>query len=380
MLGGEKGGPRLQTQAAVLWEPGTKWEVDAIELDPPGDEEVLVRLVASGLCHSDEHFMTGDVPFFGPMIGGHEGAGVIEEVGPGVTSLAPGDHVVTSFLPPCGRCPSCLGGLQNLCDMGMYIADGWQVMDKTARHHARGQDLRIFCMLGAFAEHTVGHGRSFVKIDDDLPLDRACLVACGVSTGWGSAVHRAQVQPGEDVAIIGAGGVGCAAIQGARLAGARRIFAIDPVEFKRQQAGLFGATHVAASIDDAFPLIQELTRGRMCHRIICTMSVGHGELMASIMALAAKRGRVVVTNVHPWTETQVTMSMLDLLTMEKELVGSIFGSSNPGVDVSRLLDLYRDGLLDLDSMVTRTYPLGRINEGFQDMREGRNIRGVLVFD
>ena len=380
MLGGEKGGPRLQTQAAVLWEAGTKWEVDAIELDPPGDEEVLVRLVASGLCHSDEHFMTGDVPFFGPMIGGHEGAGVIEEVGPGVTSLAPGDHVVTSFLPPCGRCPSCLGGLQNLCDMGMYIADGWQVMDKTARHHARGQDLRIFCMLGAFAEHTVGHGRSFVKIDDDLPLDRACLVACGVSTGWGSAVHRAQVQPGEDVAIIGAGGVGCAAIQGARLAGARRIFAIDPVEFKRQQAGLFGATHVAASIDDAFPLIQELTRGRMCHRIICTMSVGHGELMASIMALAAKRGRVVVTNVHPWTETQVTMSMLDLLTMEKELVGSIFGSSNPGVDVSRLLDLYRDGLLDLDSMVTRTYPLGRINEGFQDMREGRNIRGVLVFD
>jgi NDMA-dependent alcohol dehydrogenase len=380
MLDGGKGGRRLQTHAAVLWEPGTKWEVGAIELDPPADGEVLVRLVATGLCHSDEHFMTGDVPFFGPMIGGHEGAGVIEEVGPGVTTLAPGDHVVTSFLPPCGQCPSCVGGLQNLCDMGMYIADGWQVADKTARHHARGQDLRIFCMLGTFAEHTVGHERSFIKIDDDLPLDRACLVACGVSTGWGSAVHRAQVQPGEDVAIIGAGGVGCAAIQGARLAGARRIFAIDPVEFKRQQAQLFGATHVAVSIDDAFPLIQDLTRGRMCNRVVCTMSVGRGEWMASIMALAAKRGRVVVTNVHPWTETQVTMSMLDLLTMEKELVGSIFGSSNPGVDVSRLLDLYRDGLLDLDGMVTRTYPLDKINEGFQDMRDGRNIRGVVVFD
>ncbi len=160
---------------------------------------------------------------------------------------------------------------------------------------------------------------------------------------------------------------------------ARRIFAIDPVEFKREQAMLFGATHVAASIEDAFPPIQDLTWGRMCNRIICTMSVGHGEWMASIMALAAKRGRVVVTNVHPWTETQVTMSMLDLLTMEKELVGSIFGSSNPGVDVPRLLDLYRDGLLDLDGMVTRTYPLERVNEGFQDMREGRNIRGVLVF-
>jgi NDMA-dependent alcohol dehydrogenase len=370
----------VKTQAAVLWEPGAKWEVETIELDQPKEREALVRLVATGVCHSDEHFVTGDIPFFGPMIGGHEGAGVVEAIGPGVTSLAPGDHVVTSFLPPCGRCPSCVGGHQNLCDMGMHIADGWQVGDKTARHHARGQDLRVFCMLGTFAHYTVSHEASFIKIDDDLPLDRACLVACGVSTGWGSAVHRAQVQPGEDVAIIGVGGVGSAAVQGARLAGARRIFAIDPVEFKREMALVFGATHVATGIEEAFPLIQEVTAGRMCNRVVCTMSVGHGEWMASIMALTAKRGRVVVTNVHPWTEMAVTMSMIDLLTMEKELVGSIFGSSNPGVDAVRLLDLYRDGLLDLDGMVTRTYPLGQINEAFRDMREGRNIRGVVVLE
>lgn len=370
----------METEAAVLWESGGRWEVGPVELDPPKRQEVLIRLVASGLCHSDEHFLTGDMPFLGPMVGGHEGAGVVEQVGPGVTTLKPGDHVVTSFLPPCGHCPSCVEGHRNLCDMGMHIADGWQVTDQTSRHHARGIDLRLFCMVGTFARHTIGHERSFIKIDDDLPLDRACLVACGVSTGWGSAVHRAQVQPGENVAVIGVGGVGSAAVQGARLAGARRIFAIDPVEFKREQALKFGATHTAPSIEVAFPLIQALTSGRMCNRVICTMSVGHGDWMGVIMALAAKRGRVVVTNVHPWTETEVTMSMLDLLTMEKELVGSIFGSSNPEQDVPRLLGLYRDGLLDLDGMVTRTYPLEQINDGYQDMRAGRNIRGVLLLE
>lgn len=370
----------METEAAILWEAGGKWEVGPVELDPPKEHEVRVRLVASGLCHSDEHFLTGDVPFLGPMIGGHEGAGIVEEVGPGVTELAPGDHVVTSFLPACGHCPSCVQGHQNLCDRGMHIATGLQIGDGTSRHHARGQDLALFCMLGTFARHTVTHERSLVKVDPGLPLDRACLVACGVSTGWGSAVHRAQVEPGEDVAVIGVGGVGTAALQGARLSGARRIFAVDPVPFKREQALRFGATHTAPGITEAFPLVQEITAGRMCNRVICTMSVGRGELMAGIMALTAKRGRVVVTNVHPFAETQVTMSMLDLLTMEKEVVGSIFGSSNPGVDVPRLLGLYRDGLLDLDHMVTRTYPLEQVNEGYQDMREGRNIRGVLVYE
>jgi S-(hydroxymethyl)glutathione dehydrogenase/alcohol dehydrogenase len=370
----------MKTRAAVLWEPGGEWEIEEIELDPPKAGEVLVRLVASGLCHSDEHFLTGDMPFLGSMIGGHEGAGVVEDVGPGVTTLRPGDHVVASFLPPCGHCPSCVEGHQGLCDRGMFIADGLQVGDKTARHHARGQDLRIFCMLGTFARHTVSHERSFIRIDDDLPLDRACLVSCGVSTGWGSAVLRAGVEPGHDVAVLGVGGVGSAAVQGARLAGARRIVAVDPVAYKRERALEFGATHVASSIDEAFSLVQDLTLGRMCQRVICTMSVGRGELMASIMALAAKRGRVVVTNVHPWTETNVTLSMLDLMVMEKELVGAIFGSSRPELDVHRLLGLYRDGLLDLDGMITKTYTLEQINEGYQDMREGRNIRGVLAMD
>jgi NDMA-dependent alcohol dehydrogenase len=297
-----------------------------------------------------------------------------------VTSLAAGDHVVSSFLPSCGRCEPCSTGHQNLCDLGTYIADGLQVSDHTARHHHQGRDLRVMCMVGTFAHHTVGNEASFVKIDDDLPLDRACLVACGVTTGWGAAVHRAEVRPGDDVAVVGIGGLGASAVQGARLAGAHRIFAVDPVPFKLEEAKRWGATHTATGVEEAFGLIQQETRGRMCTKVIATMGVGRGDLMAALLALTAKRGRLVAVNVHPAAEIDVKLSMVDLVFMEKELVGCLYGSANPRADIPRLLQLYRDGQLDLDGMVTRTYPLAGVNDGYQDMRDGRNIRGVLVYD
>ena len=369
----------MQTDAAVLWDDATEWKVERIDLDPPRTGEVLVRLAASGLCHSDEHLITGDAPMPRPIIGGHEGAGVVEEVGPGVESLRVGDHVVSSFLPSCGRCPSCATGHQNLCDLGMFMADGLQISDHTARHHVGGTDLRAMCMVGTFAHHTVGSEASFVKVDPDIALDRACLLGCGVTTGWGSAVYRAGVVPGDDVAVVGVGGLGSAAVQGARLAGAHRIFAVDPVDWKRDKALGFGATHAAASIEEAIGLIGEVTAGRMCHKIIATMGVGHGEQVAALMAMTAKRGRVVATNVHPVTEVDVKLSMIDLTFMEKELVGCLYGSANPRSDIPRLAQLYRDGQLDLDGMVTQTYPLDGVNAGYQDMRDGRNIRGVLVY-
>jgi S-(hydroxymethyl)glutathione dehydrogenase/alcohol dehydrogenase len=341
---------------------------------------VLVRLAASGMCHSEEHAVTGDAPMPLPMIGGHEGAGIVEEVGPGVTTLQPGDHVVSSFLPSCGRCPSCASGHQNLCDLGMFMADGLQISDHTARHHIGDQDLRAMCMVGTFAKHTVGSEASFVKVDSDLPLDRVCLLGCGATTGWGSAVYRADVQPGDDVAVVGIGGLGAAAVQGARLAGARHIFAIDPVPFKLERASAWGATHVASAIDEAIEMIREVTFGRMCHKVIATMGVGRGDLLAWLMAMTAKRGRVVATNVYPVMEVDVKLSMIDLVFMEKELVGCLYGSANPRRDIPMLASLYRTGQLDLDGMVTRTYPLEGINEGYQDMRDGRNIRGVLVYD
>jgi NDMA-dependent alcohol dehydrogenase len=249
----------METEAAILWGMGQDWKVETIELDPPKAGEVLVRIAASGMCHSDEHLRTGDLGGLYPIIGGHEGAGVVEEVGPEVQNLAPGDHVVFGFVPACGVCPSCARGHSSLCDTGALLMLGAQ-LDGTHRHHASGgQDLKTMVCLGTFAKHTVVNQASCVKILDHYPLDKACLIGCGVTTGWGSAVYAAEVKPGDDVVVIGIGGLGASAIQGARLAGAERIFAIDPVPFKLEMATKFGATHTAASVEEALQLVPEVT-------------------------------------------------------------------------------------------------------------------------
>ncbi len=370
----------MKTKAAILWEVNTPWSVEEIELDPPGPGEVLVKIAASGMCHSDEHLVTGDLPFGLPIIGGHEGAGVVQDVGEGVSWLAPGDHVVFGFIPSCGRCVSCSTGHQNLCDLGALMGLGRQITDGGSRHHARGQDLGLMCILGTFAHHTVVNEASCIKIDKDVPLDRACLLGCGVVTGWGSAVYAAEVKPGDTVAVVGVGGIGANAIQGAKLAGAKRIIAIDPVEFKREKAMEFGATHTFSSMEEALPGIQELTWGTMANKVIMTMGVGSGEVIGSALALASKRGRVVVTNIHPALEYSASMSLLDLTLMEKQLVGSLFGSGNPRADIPKLIGLYREGQLDLDGLVTNEYDLDGVNDGYDAMRAGTNIRGVMKFD
>jgi S-(hydroxymethyl)glutathione dehydrogenase/alcohol dehydrogenase len=374
----------MRTQAAILWESGTEWKVEDVELDPPGTGEVLVRVAAAGLCHSEEHHLTGDVPFAAPMIGGHEGAGFVEAVGPGVTLVRPGDYIVFSSIPNCGRCPSCAQGRQNLCDMAAGIMGGRQISDGTSRHHSSsGADLTITCLVGCYARHTVVNEASVIPVDAGVPPEAACLTGCGVATGWGSSVYAGGVRPGDSVAVVGCGGLGSAAIQGARLAGARRVFAIDPVPFKRDKALSFGATHAAESVTAAFGLIREVTWGRMCDVVVLTMGAGRPDMMDDILALAAKRGRIVVTNIYPVSTGRPVpaltgMSFNGIAQWEKQIVGCIFGSVNSRADIPRLLGLYRDGLLDLDGMVTRTYPLEDINAGYQDMRDGKNIRGVLL--
>ena len=369
----------MKTKAAVLWELNTPWSVEEIELDPPGPGEVLVKLAASGLCHSDEHLVTGDLPFALPIIGGHEGAGVVQEVGTGVSWLEPGDHVVFGFIPSCGRCPSCSTGHQNLCDFGALLGLGVQITDGTSRHHAKGSDLALMCLLGTFAHHTVVNEASCIKIEKDVPLDRACLLGCGVVTGWGSSVYAAQVAPGDTVAVVGCGGIGSNAIQGAKLAGAKRIIAIDPVEFKREKAMEFGATHTAASMAEALPLITDVTWGTMANKVIMTMGVGSGAVLAEALALTAKRGRVVVTNIHPAMEMSANVSLLDVTLMEKQIVGSLFGSGNPRADIPKLLGLWREGQLDLDGLVTNEYDLDGVNDGYDAMRAGTSIRGVMKY-
>jgi NDMA-dependent alcohol dehydrogenase len=370
----------MKTKAAILWETHTPWSVEEIELDAPGPEEVLVKMVASGMCHSDEHVVMGDFPFELPIIGGHEGAGIVEAVGDKVSWVAPGDHVVFGFIPACGRCHSCATGHSNLCDYGNLLGLARQISDGTSRHHAsNGTDLGLMCLLGTFSQHTVVHESSCIKIEKDVPLEKACLLGCGVVTGWGSSVYAAQVTPGDIVAVVGIGGIGANAIQGARLAGAKQIWAIDPVEFKREKAMELGATHTAASMAEAMPLITESSWGTMANKVIMTMGVGSGEVLGEALALTAKRGRVVVTNIHPAAEVSASLSLLDLTLMEKQIVGSLFGSGNPRSDIPKLINLYREGQLQLDALVTRTYALEGVNDGYDDMRDGKNIRGVIVY-
>ena len=369
----------MKTRAAVLWDRNKDWSVEEIQLDPPKQGEVLVALGGSGLCHSDEHVVTGDLPTALPVIGGHEGAGIVEEVGPGVTGLAPGDRVIFSFVPSCGQCRACTSGMGSLCELGMYTRDGRQISDHTARHHARGQDLGLMCMLGTFAERTVVHQASCVKFDDDLPLDVACLLGCGVITGWGSVAYTGEARVGDVVVVVGIGGIGINAVQGAVALGAEYVVAVDPVAFKRSKALEFGATHAVASSEEARELLTELTRGRMAQVCVNTMGVGDGDQIGASLGLVGKRGRVVVTNIHPASETKVAMSALELTTYEKQVRGSLFGSCNPRSDIPRMLELYRSGRLKLDELRTRTYSLDEVNIGYDDMRNGRNLRGVITF-
>lgn len=375
----------MKTKAAILRELHTPWSVEEIELDPPKAGEVLVKMIASGMCHSDEHLVTGDLagataPL--PTIGGHEGAGIVMEVGPGVFSVAPGDHVVFGFVPACGKCPSCASGHSNLCDLGNITATGMQLSDGTSRHHDKdGNDLTLAIgALGTFAHHTVVHEASCIKIDKDLPLDRACLLGCGVVTGWGSAVYAADVQPGDTVAVVGCGGIGSNAIQGAKMAGAAVIAAIDPVEFKREKAMEFGATHTHASIQDAIAALESTTWNRGFDKVIMTCGVGNGDVLGEAFWLGGKRSKIVVTNIHPVSEASIAIPAVFLTVFEKQLIGSLFGSGNPRKDIPRLLELYTQGQLDLDGLVTRTYPLEGINDGYAAMNAGENIRGVLVYD
>jgi len=374
----------MKTKAAILWEPNTPWSVEEIELDAPKPGEVLVELHASGLCHSDEHFVTGDLAGMAadpPGIGGHEGAGVVLEVGAGVTSVQAGDHVVFSFIPACGHCPSCAAGHSNLCDLAGVTTTGMQLSDSTSRHHAaNGRDLALAIgALGTFAHHTVVHEASCIAIDNTVPLNRACLFGCGVVTGWGSAVYSADVRPGDFVAVVGCGGVGMNSVQGARLAGARAIAAIDPVAFKRETAVMFGATHTFSSIDDALRALSDVTWNRGFDRVIMAMGVGNGDALGQAFRLGGKRSKIVVTNIHPMSEKSIAIPAVMLTGYEKQIIGSLFGSANPRKDIPQLLELWTQGQLELDGLVTREYPLEGINDGYADMIAGKNIRGVLKY-
>jgi NDMA-dependent alcohol dehydrogenase len=369
----------MRARAAVVWPGASQWAVEDIELDPPRRGEILVRMAAAGVCHSDAHLVHGGYEGLRrPVIGGHEGAGVVEAVGPDVTLCRPGDSVVFSFLPSCGTCTSCLNGRAHLCEIGALLGSGFQIGDGTARHHARGEDLSVFCFSGTFASHTVVHERSAVVVDPGLPLEHLCMLGCAGVTGWGAAVNTAGVRPGDTTLVVGIGGIGAMALLGARYAGAGRVWAIDPVPGKQEAAGTLGADAAHASMTEALEPLRDATAGRMADQVILCMGVGDGRQLAEAMSLLGKQGRAVVVNVHPTDELDVRLSLRDLQSYEKQVVGCLGGTWPPRRGVAQLADLYRLGRLPLGSILSARYRLEDISLAFADQEAGKNLRGVVT--
>jgi S-(hydroxymethyl)glutathione dehydrogenase / alcohol dehydrogenase len=368
------------TRAAVLWAVGDDWKIEDVELDDPGPGDVLVSMRVAGMCHSDEHAVTGDLPLPLPAIGGHEGAGVVAAVGPGVRSVAPGDHVAVSFVPSCGRCTFCATGRQYICDDGAKLFDVGMMSDGRVAHRCNGAPVGRYAQVGTFSEQVLVHENSLVKVEPDLPFEAVALVSCGVGTGFGAATERAGTQPGDTVAVIGVGGIGINAVQGARIAGAKRVIAIDPIEFKREEAMRFGATHTFASVDDALAAVPDLTWGQMCERVVLAAGVVHGDMIEPALTLTAKGGTLVVTGLAPMAETNTQLNLFLLSMLNKEVKGTIYGSTNPRAAIPRLLSMYREGSIKIDELVTRRYSLDEVNDGYRDLRDGKNIRGVITFD
>jgi S-(hydroxymethyl)glutathione dehydrogenase/alcohol dehydrogenase len=364
----------------MLLEVPGEWQVRTVELDPPEQGEVLVRIVASGLCHSDDNFATGGMaPPHLPFVGGHEASGVVEAVGPGVRSLAVGDHIVTSWVPICGRCRWCASGRQNLCDNLAQMMTGAQ-FGGGFRMHLDGEDVAQEVMLGAFAELTVMPEVSCIKIDPEIPMEVAALLGCAVPTGWGSAVNVAEVSPGDVVIVIGVGGVGMSAVQGARHAGAERIVAVDTVESKRQLALEFGASDAIGDLAEAAELARSVTDGNGADAAIVCVGVVTGGLVAAAFAAVGKAGKVVIPGAADESETELPVSLLEMILTEKRIQGTLYGRTSPTKDVPRLLGLWKAGHLKLEEMATRSYPLEEINQGYADLHAGLNLRGVLRFD
>jgi NDMA-dependent alcohol dehydrogenase len=371
----------MKTRAALLFEqPGT-WEVTEIDLEPPRQDELVVRIVAAGLCHSDDHLATGDLPFVGalPAAGGHEGAGIVVEVGPHTPGWSVGDHVVLSFLPACGVCRWCASGLQNLCDGGARILSGVRE-DGTSRLSCKGAPVGQMAGLSTFSEYTTVSVMSAVKVSPEIDLVSACLTSCGVTTGWGAAVNSAAVRPGDVVIVCGVGGIGMNAVQGASDAGAAVLVAVDPVEWKRKCAATFGATHAVATMDEATAIARAHSNGQGADATIVCVGVTTGEDIAMALESVRKAGTCVLVGLgRAADDTSIPISARHIVLFQKRIQGSLFGSSSPTKDIPALLELHRLGRLKLDELITARYSLDQINEGFSDMRSGRNIRGVVTF-
>lgn len=358
-------------KAAICYELGQPLRIEEIEIDPPQQGEVKVRVAATAICHSDIHYIRGDWVADLPVVVGHEAAGVVEAVGENVSLVKVGDPVVISLLRSCGRCFYCTTGLPNHCD-GPFA-----LRTESRLHTQQGDVIYQGIRTGAFAEYVIVDQSQVVPIPADIPLDRAALLACGVITGLGAVVNTAQVKPGSSVVVIGAGGVGLNAVQGAVLSGASRIIAIDMLEHKLEVAKTFGATHTLNASQEGLPLlVRELTDGRGADYVFVT--VGSTAAVTQGLMLVRRAGTLVIVGMPPANAT-APLSVIAVADRGLRILGSFMGATRLRVDIPWLIDLYRQGRLKLDELITARYPLEQINEAIEVMERGEALRNVIVF-
>ncbi|MGN6499843.1 MAG: Zn-dependent alcohol dehydrogenase [Tsuneonella sp.] len=360
-------------KAAVLVQPKQPLEIEDLSISKPGPHEVLIRTAACGLCHSDLHFIEGSYPHALPAVPGHEAAGVVEAVGSEVRTVKPGDHVVSCLSAFCGHCEFCVTGRMALClggDTRRAAGDAPRIT------RPDGSMVNQMLNLSAFAEQMLIHEHACVRIDPEMPLDRAAVIGCAVTTGAGAVFNACKLVPGETVAVIGCGGVGLAAINAAKIAGAGRIIACDPVPAKRELAKVLGATDaVDALAEDAAQQVIELSKGGVDHAIEAVGRPASAELACKVLR---RGGTATILGMMP-LDCKVGLGALDLLS-GKKLQGAIMGNNRFPVDLPRLVDFYMRGLLDLDTIIAERIPLKDVNQGFEKMKQADSARSVIVFD
>ncbi len=358
-------------KAAVCYKPGSPLLVEEVSIDPPQRDEVKIRLAATAVCHSDVHYLRGEWNTNFPVIVGHEAAGIVEEVGENVTLTKPGERVIVSLLRACGRCYFCTSGLQNHCS-GTFALD-----TESRLHNQRGETVFQGVKVGAFADYAIVDQSQVVPVPAEISLDRAALLACGVMTGVGAVVNTAQVKPGSSVVVIGSGGVGLNAIQGAHIAGAARIIALDVVDLKLAAAKTFGATHaINAQQDTVRQTIRDLTEGRGADYVFVT--VGNTSAVQQGLTLLRRAGTLVIVGM-PQAGATVPLPVVNVASAGLRILGSFMGSSRFSIDIPWLIDLYQQGRLKLDELITARYPLAEINEAIETMEKGLALRNVIVW-
>ena len=366
----------MKARAAVLFEVGKGLELCDIDVEDPQQGEIMVRMVSGGICHSDLHIMTGHL--FGPVpsVLGHEGAGIVEKVGPDVTSLKPGDHIIPLWRLSCGVCEYCSDSRPALCAEGTQIRMTGRFLDGSTRFKFDGREIKHFAGVSTFSEYSIMPEGQALKIPEDFPLDIACLLGCGVITGVGAVFNCARVKPGSSVVVIGTGGIGLNIVQGAAIAGAEKIIAVDVLDNKLEFAKQFGATHVVnAASQDPIEYIKDLTGGGADYAF---EAIGSPETIRQTFDSIKKRGMAVAVGVTPM-QTEVTVPIMSLVFEEKILTGSLYGSARPWIDIPKLIALYKAGKLKLDELLTRRYPFDQINEAFAALERGEVARSVVTF-